>query len=448
MSLAAHFPLKSRRNEDACHEEVGSLVVDEPAVCISENSNQPACDCSSITFHDTEHSEKNVNGNENSGSTTEGVISTTESECKLLHSTEPGLMNRSTTKITRTVSRCSLEEDMRTTYDVASSQNSVDSSTSQTVEKAGSCESNSETEDPPNRCEKSSLDHSTSFVELLQKAESTRVHQVYSLKSSYMSSHLTSNCEGYQPTCMQHTDQRHNINRQAASLAECFDLFREITESSNTSKNKYEDSLSERSAVTAESASQDTVHNELRVNVQEAPSCSRKPCNNIQIGNNMAQSQIGVVGNSNNVDVFAQEQNNKMHQSCLNISGETIDVMQKVAESDLNEQGHSINKEVSKTKAATSKTKSTRAGKEKKDQLDWDKLRKQAESNGRKREKKANTMDSLDWEAVRCADVSEIAQTIKERGMNNMLAERIKVSITFNIVLKFFSVSTYTHQNF
>lgn len=426
MSLAAHFPLKSRRNEDACHEEVGSLVVDEPAVCLSENSNQPACDCSSITFHGTEHSEKNVNGNENSGSTTEGVISTTESECKLLHSSEPGLVNRSTTKITRTVSHCSLEEDMRTTYDVASSQNSVDSSTSQTVEKAGSCESNSETEDPPNRCEKSSLDHSTSFLELLQKAESTRVHQVYSLKSSYMSSHLTSNCEGYQPTCMQHTDQRHNINRQAASLAECFDLFREITESSNTSKNKYEDSLSERSAVTAESASQYTVHNELRVNVQEAPSCSRKPCNNIQIGNNMAQSQIGVVGNSNNVDIFAQEQNNKMHQSCLNISGETIDVMQKVAESDLNEQGHSINKEVSKTKAATSKTKSTRAGKEKKDQLDWDKLRKQAESNGRKREKKANTMDSLDWEAVRCADVSEIAQTIKERGMNNMLAERIK----------------------
>ncbi|KAG0451993.1 hypothetical protein HPP92_025926 [Vanilla planifolia] len=35
-------------------------------------------------------------------------------------------------------------------------------------------------------------------------------------------------------------------------------------------------------------------------------------------------------------------------------------------------------------------------------------------------------MDSLDWEAVRCADVSKIADTIRERGMNNVLAERIQ----------------------
>jgi hypothetical protein len=33
----------------------------------------------------------------------------------------------------------------------------------------------------------------------------------------------------------------------------------------------------------------------------------------------------------------------------------------------------------------------------------------------------------LDWEAVRRANVQEIADAIKERGMNNMLAERIQV---------------------
>ncbi|GAB4856512.1 hypothetical protein Ancab_014429 [Ancistrocladus abbreviatus] len=49
-----------------------------------------------------------------------------------------------------------------------------------------------------------------------------------------------------------------------------------------------------------------------------------------------------------------------------------------------------------------------------------------AQDNGKKRERTANTVDSLDYEAVRCADVSEIADTIKERGVNNMLAERIK----------------------
>lgn len=37
-------------------------------------------------------------------------------------------------------------------------------------------------------------------------------------------------------------------------------------------------------------------------------------------------------------------------------------------------------------------------------------------------------MDSLNYEAVRCAPVKEISDAIKERGMNNMLAERIKVT--------------------
>lgn len=37
-------------------------------------------------------------------------------------------------------------------------------------------------------------------------------------------------------------------------------------------------------------------------------------------------------------------------------------------------------------------------------------------------------MDSLDYEALRCANVNEIAKTIKGRGMNNMLAERIQVN--------------------
>lgn len=65
---------------------------------------------------------------------------------------------------------------------------------------------------------------------------------------------------------------------------------------------------------------------------------------------------------------------------------------------------------------------------EKKNTFDWDSLRKQVQSNGRK-ERSKETMDSLDYEALRCADVSEISNAIKERGMNNMLAERIKVKL-------------------
>lgn len=39
------------------------------------------------------------------------------------------------------------------------------------------------------------------------------------------------------------------------------------------------------------------------------------------------------------------------------------------------------------------------------------------------------TQDGVDWEAVRCADLEEIADAIKERGMNWKLAGRIKVLI-------------------
>lgn len=58
--------------------------------------------------------------------------------------------------------------------------------------------------------------------------------------------------------------------------------------------------------------------------------------------------------------------------------------------------------------------------------IDWDNLRKDAQRNG-KREKSMDAMDSLDYEAMRCANVNEISDTIRERGMNNMLAERMKV---------------------
>ncbi|GMP68395.1 hypothetical protein CsSME_00028024 [Camellia sinensis var. sinensis] len=63
---------------------------------------------------------------------------------------------------------------------------------------------------------------------------------------------------------------------------------------------------------------------------------------------------------------------------------------------------------------------------EKRKSFDWDCLRKQAQPNGRRKERNKNTMDSLDYEAIRCADVNEISNSIRERGMNNLLAERMK----------------------
>ncbi|XP_068661552.1 DNA glycosylase/AP lyase ROS1-like isoform X2 [Aristolochia californica] len=72
----------------------------------------------------------------------------------------------------------------------------------------------------------------------------------------------------------------------------------------------------------------------------------------------------------------------------------------------------------------TSKRK--RRGADRKKDFDWESLRRETCYRNPRKERPANLRDSLDYEAVRCADVSEISSTIKERGMNNVLAERIK----------------------
>ncbi|KAG9459119.1 hypothetical protein H6P81_003627 [Aristolochia fimbriata] len=62
----------------------------------------------------------------------------------------------------------------------------------------------------------------------------------------------------------------------------------------------------------------------------------------------------------------------------------------------------------------------------KKKDFDWESLRQETCCKSPRKERPANLRDSLDYEAVRCAEVGEISNTIRERGMNNMLAERIK----------------------
>lgn len=54
---------------------------------------------------------------------------------------------------------------------------------------------------------------------------------------------------------------------------------------------------------------------------------------------------------------------------------------------------------------------------------DWDQLRK---IHSHSRERNADNIDAVDWEAVRQATVDELAETIKKRGMNHILATKIK----------------------
>ncbi|KAJ3669335.1 hypothetical protein LUZ60_011285 [Juncus effusus] len=59
--------------------------------------------------------------------------------------------------------------------------------------------------------------------------------------------------------------------------------------------------------------------------------------------------------------------------------------------------------------------------------FDWDSLRRGVRPPGTpKQERSYKAADSLDYEALRRASVRELSDAIRERGMNNMLAERIK----------------------
>ncbi|KAL0680385.1 hypothetical protein Bca4012_008367 [Brassica carinata] len=56
----------------------------------------------------------------------------------------------------------------------------------------------------------------------------------------------------------------------------------------------------------------------------------------------------------------------------------------------------------------------------------WDSLRRDVLEEKGKKERSKDSMDSIDYEAIRRASVHEISDAIKERGMNDMLAARIK----------------------
>ncbi|EYU19798.1 hypothetical protein MIMGU_mgv1a000238mg [Erythranthe guttata] len=80
----------------------------------------------------------------------------------------------------------------------------------------------------------------------------------------------------------------------------------------------------------------------------------------------------------------------------------------------------------SKISTTTPNAKKRKSEKEKPEPFNWDSLRKGVLLKNGTREKSRDAMDSLDYEALRTADVKQISDAIKERGMNNMLAERMK----------------------
>ncbi|KAL1224355.1 DNA glycosylase/AP lyase ROS1 [Cardamine amara subsp. amara] len=106
------------------------------------------------------------------------------------------------------------------------------------------------------------------------------------------------------------------------------------------------------------------------------------------------------------------------------------DLMTEILISDINESTSCLDVQEGTEKSpvhdATLNAKGKKVIKEKKEAFDWDSLRREAQGREGKREKTARTLDTVDWESIRTADVEEVAETIKSRGMNHKLAERIQ----------------------
>lgn len=186
---------------------------------------------------------------------------------------------------------------------------------------------------------------------------------------------------------------------------------------------------SEQSEISVVSENLATVETVEDISFQEAPKSSSTLENEEQY---IFESRTV----SGNVDILTNQDTNDNNcdvQKALGIENSAAEISE-VTESivdDSNETSHKIESNLNKhgdIEKGSYITKSGKIRKGRKIKVDWDNLRKDAEAH-RKRERTRNNMDSLDYEAVRRANVNEISDTIKDRGMNNMLAERIKVPI-------------------
>ncbi|XP_057512909.1 transcriptional activator DEMETER-like isoform X2 [Actinidia eriantha] len=474
MSLAARFPFKSKTNNGPCFEESSSVCVKEPEVCIldpedtiewhEEKSNQPACNRISMTLHDMDCNVKiDIS---NSGD----VKLTNNLKCKSSDISGNGLESCHKSTANREVIQLTEEEaifmgDKRQCTDVlssqnsaSSSQNSVDSSIAQTAEIRGSLLQDNLEADTDTRSNHNSLVGS-SFMKLLQGFNNHKIGKVSSYKENghtyvegsewdtkYQNKDSSDNSKASSRTTIPSNNHLQMTSNSRVLEIESFEMLGEESMFSDISKKNEENYASEQSGVTEQSVNQATVQNIMAESTQKAqksPRENNRACSSLQGEvNKIFKSENRPVGNFKNIQSEeTREQNCRMQQvaDASNLSIENFDVAESTSvihnnpqstehnavESSLKDPEYLPGKAINGTNSDTSRVKRGRNGKQKQNTVEWDSLRLQAEAKG-KRERTANTMDSLDYEAVRCADVGEIADTIKERGMNNMLAERMK----------------------
>ncbi|RCV06460.1 hypothetical protein SETIT_1G164200v2 [Setaria italica] len=166
--------------------------------------------------------------------------------------------------------------------------------------------------------------------------------------------------------------------------------------------------------------------NDFVRNKTEAPFVESHVYSNLKEVHTTTREQVQSGCSQHDNDVSVQTTADEKHRSpnLRENQNSHSEVLQGVA-SDPTQKFIDTQKGPSEVPQDGSKAKKVR-GRPKRKTYDWDSLRKEVFSNGGSKQRSHNARDTVDWEAVRQAEVREISETIRERGMNNMLAERIK----------------------
>ncbi|KAL2487223.1 Protein ROS1 [Abeliophyllum distichum] len=434
MSLAARFPIESESNQgQSCQEKV-NITVKEPEVRDldtddtfgwNEGLNKPTSSEDSKILQDSDCNDiREVSSVKSPGDSFIGTIPKDNLSRQLSAVSKNGPDTSRESAVNKSIGFIGDERDLD---DTLSSQNSADSVIAQTAERTESCSPRTIETEPAAGSKQNSICCSTSDRKLSQMAQ-TILNGVHNQGNGNKLCTMDGQIESENITCGKPALRL--TPSAGAQVADRFDLLRENGKSSNIANAK-ELCDTELSGLSAESATQASIQKFLAIS-REVPKFGSEKVNSsnnhqIDVYQKIVENPTGKLESQ----FHFQENNYKMQevsniplfpQNLTDITGSSnIDNLRIPEHKEI---GSNL-KDPGKT-ASEPKAKGGRIRKEKQKPVDWDIFRKQAQEGGRRREKTANTMDSVDWEAVRCADVNEVAQTIKERGMNNVLAERIK----------------------
>ncbi|KAL3754097.1 hypothetical protein ACJRO7_001359 [Eucalyptus globulus] len=453
MSMASRFPQKSIPK--MCSDEGTAIIINEPDTDILEmeyplsekDLNETVCGQSSITNNEYEKNETKevVNSDNFVRSKPCSIRIADEPKCQMSNSStsvsekfSSFIEDISTAEITQ-IEEGHIKGDGKaessSPNSVISSQSSVDSPPPQAAERRGSS-----SDVLMNTFFKTnSLEGLQSFMQLLDMAGSNvplepsvrEIEDVSVNKNMENVVSKSSEMEDGEETPQTDTSCRRSASNFTSCLGfsevECPKKVIQETNSSESSKNE-EQIIQDEAAISF--AITDSKTTEICEEMREHSVKNNQPCNSC-LGDRPAVDreivpEAACQGETNKIqtNVYFSELSGEKESTGTRDISKSAD--QESADAHPSKHGLSLTDKSNKMNIRNTKGKSRGAGKEKKEDFDWDSLRRQAESKGSKRVRTPNTMDSVDWEAVRCADVNEIADAIKERGMNNVLAGRIK----------------------